>query len=76
MKHSFSYQREVDKGKLTAVASFEKLAFRARALRRIKAKTRTHNPQSSALLRRRTPARNVSFSKLATAVNLPLSTSR
>ena len=24
-----SYQREVDKGKLTAVASFEKLTFRA-----------------------------------------------
>ena len=35
-----SYQREVDKSKLTAVASFEKLTFR-----------------------------NVSFSKLATAVN-------
>ena len=29
MKHLVSYQREVDKGKLTAVASFEKLAFRA-----------------------------------------------
>ena len=25
----FGYQREVDKGKLTAVASFEKLTFRA-----------------------------------------------
>ena len=29
MKHLVSYQREVDKGKLTAVASFEKLPFRA-----------------------------------------------
>ena len=28
MKHLVSYQREVDKGKLTAVASFEKLSFR------------------------------------------------
>ena len=52
-----SYQREVDKGKLTAVASLEKLTFRA-------------------LLRPRARARNVSFSKLATAVYLPLSTSR
>ena len=26
---TLSYQREVDKGKFTAVASFEKLAFRA-----------------------------------------------
>ena len=29
MKHLVSYQREVDKGELTAVASFEKLTFRA-----------------------------------------------
>ena len=29
MKHLVSYQREVDKGKLTAVASFEKMTFRA-----------------------------------------------
>ena len=29
MKHLVIYQREVDKGKLTAVASFEKLTFRA-----------------------------------------------
>ena len=29
MKHLVSYQREVDKGKLTAVASFGKLKFRA-----------------------------------------------
>ena len=29
MKDFVSYQREVDKGKLTAVASFEKLTFRA-----------------------------------------------
>ena len=29
MKHLVSYQGEVDKGKLTAVASFEKLTFRA-----------------------------------------------
>ena len=29
MKHLVSYQHEVDKGKLTAVASFEKLTFRA-----------------------------------------------
>ena len=29
MKHLVSYQLEVDKGKLTAVASFEKLTFRA-----------------------------------------------
>ena len=29
MKHLVSYQREVDKCKLTAVASFEKLPFRA-----------------------------------------------
>ena len=29
---TLSYQREVDKGKLTAVASFEMLTFRARAL--------------------------------------------
>ena len=28
MKHLVSYQREVDKGKLTAVESFEKLTFR------------------------------------------------
>ena len=28
MKHLVSYQREVDKGKLTAVVSFEKLTFR------------------------------------------------
>ena len=34
MKHLVSYQRGVDKGKLTAVASFEKLTFRACALRR------------------------------------------
>ena len=33
---TLSYQREVDKGKLTAVANFEKLTFRARALRRSK----------------------------------------
>ena len=52
MKHLVGYQREVDKGKLTAVASYE------------------------TLLRRRAHARNVSFSKLATVVNLPLSTSR
>ena len=29
MKSLVSYQREVNKGKLTAVASFEKLTFRA-----------------------------------------------
>ena len=29
MKHLVSYQRDVDKGKLTVVASFEKLTFRA-----------------------------------------------
>ena len=29
MKHLVSYQPEVDKGKLTAVVSFEKLTFRA-----------------------------------------------
>ena len=29
---TLSYQREVDKGKLTVVASFEKLTFRAGAL--------------------------------------------
>ena len=29
MKHLDSYQSEVDKGKLTAVVSFEKLTFRA-----------------------------------------------
>ena len=29
MKHFVSYQREVEKGKLTAVAIFEKLTFRA-----------------------------------------------
>ena len=29
MKHLVSYQREVDKGKLTAVTSFENLKFRA-----------------------------------------------
>ena len=28
MKHLVSYQRQVDKGKLAAVASFEKLTFR------------------------------------------------
>ena len=33
MKHLVSYQREVDMDKLTAVASFEKLTFRAWALR-------------------------------------------
>ena len=44
MKHFVSYQREVDKGKLTAVVSFGKVTFRA--------------------------------SKLATADNFPLSTSR
>ena len=53
MKHFVSYQREVYKGKLKAVASLGKLAFRA-------------------LLRRKAHARNVSLSKLATAVNLPL----
>ena len=31
MKHLLSYQREVDKGKLTAVASFEKLTVRFQA---------------------------------------------
>ena len=36
MKRLVSYQREVDKGKLTAVASLGKLTFRARALRRSK----------------------------------------
>ena len=36
MKHLVSYQHEVDKGKLTAVASFEMVTFRARALRRSK----------------------------------------
>ena len=35
MKHLVSYQCEVDKGKLPAVASFEKLTFRACALLRI-----------------------------------------
>ena len=29
MKNLVSYKREVDKGELTAVASFEKLTFRA-----------------------------------------------
>ena len=29
MKHFVSYQREVDKGTVTAVASFGKLTFRA-----------------------------------------------
>ena len=29
MNHLVGYQREVDKDKLTAVASFEKLTFRA-----------------------------------------------
>ena len=29
MKHLINYQREVDKGKLTALANFEKLTFRA-----------------------------------------------
>ena len=29
MKHLVSYQREVDKGKLTAVANCEKLTFQA-----------------------------------------------
>ena len=29
MKHLVNYQREVDKGKLTAIASFEMLTFRA-----------------------------------------------
>ena len=29
MKHQVNYQREVDKGKLTAVVNFEKLTFRA-----------------------------------------------
>ena len=32
MKHLVGYQREVDKGKLTAVESFEKLTFRAEPL--------------------------------------------
>ena len=35
MKHLVNYQSEDDKGKLTALANFEKLTFRARALRRI-----------------------------------------
>ena len=48
-----TYQREVDKAKLTAVASFEKLTFRL----------------DLTLLRRRAHARNISFSKIATAVN-------
>ena len=29
MKHLVSYQRDVDKGKLTTVTNFEKLKFRA-----------------------------------------------
>ena len=28
MEHLFNYQREVDKGKLTAVANLEKVTFR------------------------------------------------
>ena len=36
MKHYVDYQIGVDKGKLTAVANFEKLTFRAVALRRSK----------------------------------------
>ena len=38
MKHlvTCSYQREVDKGKLIAVESFEKMTFRVCALRRYK----------------------------------------
>ena len=32
MKHLVGYQHEVDKAKLTAVASFEKLMFRGSAL--------------------------------------------
>ena len=35
MKHLVSYKREVNEGKLTVEASFEKLTFRASALRRI-----------------------------------------
>ena len=34
MKHLAGYQSEVDKGNLTAVASFEKLTFRALVLHR------------------------------------------
>ena len=56
---TLSYQREVDRGKLTAVERGER-----------------HCESKETLLRRRAHARNVSFSKLATAVNLPLSTSR
>ena len=67
MKHLAGYQHEVEKAKLTAIANLEKLTFRALVLRRSKAKP---------LFRRRAHARNVSFSKLATAVNLLLSTSR
>ena len=55
-----SYRREVDKGKLTALASFEKLTIWAWVLRWSK----------------EADAQNVSFLKLANAVNLPLSTSR
>ena len=61
-----SYQREVDKTKLTTVAKFENLTFQAQALRR----------KAVTLLEQRAQVRNVSFSKFATAVNLPLSTSR
>ena len=64
---TLSYQREVDKGKLTAVASFEKLTFPASV---------SPSSEQKSLLRRRAHAQNVSFSKLAIAVNLPLSTSR
>ena len=36
MKHLVNYQRQSDKGKLTAVANFEKLKFRSLTLRRSK----------------------------------------
>ena len=48
VKHLVNYQREVDKGKLTAVANFEKVAFRVRALRRSKVEDYTVEPLPTA----------------------------
>ena len=41
MKHFGNYQREVDKGKLTAVPNLQKLTFRVLALRRSYAKCKS-----------------------------------
>ena len=65
MKHLVGYQREVYKGKLTAVASFEKLTSVSPSSEKKKLLAQTKGSHSKR-----------QFSKLASAVNFSLSTSR